>query len=343
MIAVQLAKPFIKFDAIQINYKLTDENQDSYSNSSLTTITTSFSSNKLSSNDINLKVPYWLSALVAIILALLFFVAQLIETKNGNEYERNRKHLVVLTSELDEPKEIVEVKRSENQSKLSFYIHKLFLGDKVLERKAFIFMMVQICLLTVMFIFNQGLQTVMGRFMLTYLTLGPAKLDLNKFGVIQTLFWIFFIIGRFVATFLAYKMNELIFFLALLILNLACNLLFLIPALTNHETFFWIAVSLLGLFMGPITPSGLGLAKKLLEFNSFVLSLFIVGLAFGGIIFQQLTAALLDYFKPSSSWLGFENANSSFIIPYLAAIASFFCLFVFLPVFIMNKKFIIKK
>ena len=138
-------------------------------------------------------------------------------------------------------------------------------------------------------------------------------------------------------------MNELIFFLALLILNLACNLLFLIPALTNHETFFWIAVSLLGLFMGPITPSGLGLAKKLLEFNSFVLSLFIVGLAFGGIIFQQLTAALLDYFKPNSSWFGFNNANSSFIIPYLAAIASFFCLVVFLPVFIMNKKFITKK
>ena len=38
--------------------------------------------------------------------------------------------------------------------------------------------------------------TIITRFMLTYLTMGPANLTLNQFAQIQTLFWVFFILGK---------------------------------------------------------------------------------------------------------------------------------------------------
>jgi hypothetical protein len=224
--------------------------------------------------------------------------------------------------------------------RFSRFLYVLVFGNRMVDRRLYVYTIVQIVLFITMFIFNQGYFTVISRFMLTYLTLGPAKISVDSFVAIQTLFWSFFILGRFGAAYLAYKIDPIKFFVSILVINLAFVSLFLIPALTRSTVFFWIGVSLIGLSSGPITPTGLMIAKQMLEFSSFVLSLFIVGLAFGGIVFQQITGSLLDYYQPSpNDWFGFTDANSSYIIPYLAWLPSAACLLAFVPIYILFVRF----
>lgn len=200
-------------------------------------------------------------------------------------------------------------------------------------------MYVQTFLLIFVFIFNNGYFTVITRFMLTYFILGPAQFSIDSFVVIQILFWGFFIFGRFFAAYVAFKIDSLKFYLYILSASLLVTLTLMVPFFTQFKIFFWTTFSLLGLLSGPMTPSGFMIAKQILDFNSFILSMFVVGLAIGGIGFQQVTAALLDHFKPRPGWMGFSDPNPSYIIPSVAVsgvIAA--CLF-FIPVLVLHKVF----
>ena len=168
------------------------------------------------------------------------------------------------------------------------------------------------------------------------------------------------------AAYLAFKIDPIKFFFGNLILNLIVNFLFLIPGLTVSKLFFWINVSFIGFTNGPLIPSGLMVAKQILDFNSFLLSLFIVGIGtyfkphydfifnfllisllfltkkgLGGVISIQTTGLLMDYFKPTN-WLGFQALNSSYLIPHLAFFCSFFSLLFFLPILFGYYRFTFK-
>lgn len=330
ILAIQLAKPFISFDPYHVN----DEENILASNISFLNKT---AKTTLTSNDINLKVPYWIATFVALVLAILFIFSQFFENNIRREHEKYHKQLILLTDDLESTS--IGSANSINQSKITRFLQKLFFGKKSYNGKMLFYMVAQIILFMIVFIFNQGYFTVISRFMLTYLTKGPAKLHVEIFVIIQTLFWAFFIGGRFFAAYLAFKLESIKFFFGILIVNLVICFLFLIPFLTNFKIFFWIGVSLLGLTSGPMTPTGLMVAKHLLNINSFVLSLFIVGLAIGGIIFQQITGAFLDYFVPSSSFMGFDSPSSPYIIPHLAFISSFLCVLFFVPIYFLYRKF----
>lgn len=330
IVATQLSKPFIKFDPYKIN-------QTQSMNNTLWD----------SMDSVHLKWPYWISSLVALTISILFLYAQIAENKNRLKLENNRKKLVLLNEDLDMDTFSIGTSTSLTNNKFSLYLKRLFVGQEKLQylsKKQYSRMMLQIFLFFIVFLFNQGYFTILSRFMITYLTMGPAKLDVKIFIIVQTLFWAFFIIGRFMAAYLAFKIDTILFFILILFLNLIINFLFLIPIFTKFSLFFWIFIPMLGLCSGPMTPTGIMLAKQLLDINSFVLSLFIVGLASGGIVFQQVTGFFLDHFNPNKqNWLGFSNANSSYIIPHLACISSLLCLLFFIPIFIMQRNLFIKK
>lgn len=189
----------------------------------------------------------------------------------------------------------------------------------------------------------QGSFTIISRFMLTYLTKGPAHLSVQSYSILFTLFWGMFIFSRFFSVYLSVKFDPILFFLTLLIFNSFLCVLFLMPFLTKYELFFWLIVPLLGMSSGPLMPCGLMIAKQILDFNSFVLSLFIVGMATGGLICQQLTGEFLDHFQVGSSWMGFTNTNSAYYIPHLIFLFSFLSLITFLPVYFFYKKFNLAK
>ena len=142
------------------------------------------------------------------------------------------------------------------------------------------------------------------------------------------------------AAFLGFKINSILFVFILIISNMGLCILFLIPFLTNYESFFWISISLLGLFSGPLQPSCYMSAKAFLgHYNSFIFSLFSIGLIFGGIFFQELTAKLLDSIEPSNYFLGFNHFEPAYIISHLFFGSSFLCLIIFIPICLIYKKF----
>jgi fucose permease len=157
--------------------------------------------------------------------------------------------------------------------------------------------------------------------MLTYLTKGPAKFELSNFFTTQTLFWAFFILGRFLAALLAFKLSTLVFFSLMTVLNIVCLVLYVIPALNSIQLFYWFIVCAIGLFSGPLIPSCFMVAKEVLvDVNSFLVSIFCVGLGIGALSSQYLTGTLLDKFNPAKNWLGYTDASSAYIIPlYLFA------------------------
>lgn len=184
---------------------------------------------------------------------------------------------------------------------------------------------------------TQGSFTIISRFMLTYLTKGPANLSIQTYSILFSLFWGLFIFSRFFSTYLSLKIDPIIFFAIILIVNSIFCALFLVPFLSKYEIFYWIFVPMLGMSSGPLMPCGLMIAKQILDFNSLVLSFFIVGMATGGIICQQLTSEFLDHFKPDFNWMGFTNANSAYSIPHLTFLSALFSLITFIPIYFLYK------
>jgi hypothetical protein len=83
-------------------------------------------------------------------------------------------------------------------------------------------------------------------------------------------------------------------------------------------------------------------AKKVLgDYNSFVISLFSIGLGLGPLVFQQLTAFIVDNLKPASkSFLGFENFDSTYTIAHMIFLSSFLSFITFLVIVLIYKKFV---
>ena len=317
ILAIQLSKPFIKFDPNQKALNL-NESSTSFKNAS------SASSTEITSEMIDIKTPYFLSAGLGIILCLLFLVAQFFEKKNTKRF--NSAYGVQLNL-LNEKVKHEEVQRP----KTSFFQHILF-GDSSVKGNVKVYMLVQICLIFVIQFCIQGHFTIVSKFMLPYLTKGPGKFSLQDYSIISTLFWAFFVVARLLAAVLAFKVNSIVFVFCLLAVNLLVSSVFLMPFLTMHKLVFWIGMSLMGLATGPCTPSLFMDAKDLLNnYNSFVLSLFSVGMGLGSIFFQQTCGILLDAINPREFFLGFTNFNSNYIISYaffLPCIVSFFVYFV---------------
>jgi hypothetical protein len=229
------------------------------------------------------------------LVGFLFILAQLIES---DRYKTNNSYKALHSRGDDE----------DNEDKTNLeQDHRIYVKSKrnqIFKLSLFLFL----CL------FVSGYMTVLTRFMLTYLTLGPAKLSLEQFAHLQTLFWLLFIFSRFLVTFLAFKFSaggNCLFFLFLLSFNFFINVLFLLPVFTKFSLFFWLSISLLGLMSGPLLPQIIVLAKQQIKpFKPFVLALFVASFAFGGIIFQQITGSLLDVLKT-------QKLTSDFCVKYI--------------------------
>ena len=71
-----------------------------------------------------------------------------------------------------------------------------------------------------------------------------------------------------------------------------------------------------------------------------MLSIFCIILGLGNLLSNYITGILLDKFQPGSTWLGYKDANSAFIIPpLLLALNIFSCLVVLisLAIYLLSK------
>ena len=255
---------------------------------------------------IDLTAPYWSCSLFSFLVGFLFVLSQLVESDT-------HKHNTNWSAKYRQLKETTNAKR-----KLS--ILSLFL---------------LVCL------FIQGYLTTISRFMLTYLTRGPPQLTLSQFSLVQTFFWLFFILGRFAYGLIGYfklkncRQNSF-FFLVLLFLNLIISVVMVVSEFVSVaiDWYWWmLVISLLGLISGPLTPGIIMLAKQVMasSFNMSTLSMFVACNGLGSIAFQQVTGSLLD--------LKYQWMKSTFVLPYVAMVATFFSFVFFLIIYLIFTEF----
>ena len=324
LIAVQLAKPFIKFDPLQ---SLNDTEEIISSNESFISNVTS---NYINSNDIKIGIPFAISAIIGIAIVVLFIIAQIIELKNAKKVE----------AKIGSKFSIDNDKTKDNETRSSSFFQRLLFDKKEYKGKALAYMLVQIFLLALIFFCLQGYITVISKFMLTYLTMGPGNFSVEEYAQLQTLYWAVFVLSRFLAAFLAFKMNPIIFVFILFVLNLIFCTFFIIPYFTQIKLFYWVAISALGLFSGPMQPSTFMVAKKFLKnYNSFVISIFMIGHGLGGTFFQQITGNILNSFQSTKNFLGYENFQPANLIAHAFFTPSLISFLVYIPIFVIYKKY----
>jgi hypothetical protein len=206
-----------------------------------------------------------------------------------------------------------------------------------------VYISTQIILITLVLFCLQGYLTIVSKFMLTYLTKGPAKFTINEYTNLQSLFWLLFILSRVCTTFLAFYLNNsnsILFVFLLFLMNAFVTVLLLVPAFAQSKLFFWLAISLIGLAVAPAHPSMFMVAKHILDdYNSFIIAVFSIGLGLSSVAFQELVGDLLDFLQPRDKFLGFLNFNSSYIIAHVLFIPAAMSFFLFVAVILIYKKY----
>jgi hypothetical protein len=341
VISVLMAANFIKFNPIEMRAEaerfIEQQSTTNYSTLNSTTTITTTLKDHITKEDITIQTPYTLAAGVSLLVSCLFILAQILEKNNDTNYEKSCNNEQT-AKELDQLNSSNDHKTG--NSKVNF-LDKLIFGKRSNNKKMLNYTLTQILMLTLMFIFISGFQNTVSKLLLTYVTLGPAKFSVKQFSILQIVFWLSYVIGRFNAAFLAFRMNVNWFMLIVLIGNALNHFLLLIPALASTQTFVWISISLMGFFVGPIQPSGFMIAKRVIgDFNSFVLSIFLIGNGIGGLLFQQLTGDLLDMIKPSDNHrFGYEQSTSAYFIMHILLIPSFAILITFLSIWFIYRRY----
>lgn len=317
ILAVQISKPFLKFDKTSIS-----------SNSTL----------PINPNDIEIATPYTISGSIGLfIMVFLFLVAQVIEHRNNNRYKTalvDGERMLKNKIQLSESQDLTQRNHG--------FLQGLFFGDKHYKGKALAYMTTQIALISIMFFFLAGYIAVITKFMLTYLTKGPANFTVDVYTQLQTVYWALFVCSRFSAAIFAFKLDPLVFLFGLFLANMIICFLFVVPYFTTFPTFYWYGMLLMGITSGPMQPSSYMIAKDILvEYNSFILSVFSIGVGFGALFFQEITGRLLDYFsEPRDNFLGFEVFQPAIVISHLFFVTSLLCFLLLIPIFYVYKKFV---
>jgi FHS family Na+ dependent glucose MFS transporter 1 len=316
--AVQILKFYIKFDPLM---KIDESVQNSTLNHrNLKLITT---------DDIDLAVPYTFGGLFGIAIVIAFLIAQYFENNALKKYaEKDHSSMP-----LNEPSCVLHDNRVESMQKIIF-------GKKFKDSTSFLIVSLIAILIFFLFMFANGTITIVNTFMLTYLTNGPAKFNVAIFIQLQTLYWIFFIFGRLGAAFLGFKMNSLIFFLILVLIELFFIILYCVPFFNSNQTFYWFLIPILGAILGPLVPSCFMVPKYLFKnINAFLLSIFFIGIGFGNMISQYITGVILDKFIIENNLFYYTNPTSTYLIPFIALAFILICTILYLIIIFFYKNF----
>jgi len=311
ILSVQLLKPFIKFSAsknpaLNLTMNATDNETASV----------------LTSEDIALQIPYSVAGLFGCVVLVGFLVAQYFETKH-------RKHVKQVQEDNQQSVPLKTLDEAEVHRKAPSFIEKLLFGDTNYDGKTFALMCVQIVLFMILFAFVSGFNNVLTGYNLTFLTRGPAKFSTESFMTLQTMYWAFFICGRFLTAYLAYKINALLFYTLLILLNFILLIFYCIPFFNTNQWFYWISNCFLGLLTGPLIPCSFMIAKHvLINVNAFLVSMFVVGLSIGGIASQYITGIFLTW----------EEYNPVYYLPVLQGICILSGIIIFATILIIYQK-----
>ena len=343
LLAVQIAKPFIQFNPMSIGtngtVEVTSENTYISSNRS------SSLEEKLNMLELKVSVAYWITVSIGILIAFSFFIAQFAEIRNRKKYAKSNRFVKIKL--ITEPNQIrkasdceYKLNQDEENLKPNNFFQRILFGERRYSSAATMYMLIQILLITIAMLYFNGYFALIGKYMLIYITMGPSKQSVETYRRLITFYYATFSCSRLLASFVAFKLNTLVFMILLVSLNLVASSFFIVPYFHNFELFYWLVFALKGITSGPCIPSMYMLARYVLrDFNSFVISVFAIGLGAGPLIMQQLAGYTLDKMPSHSEFLGFNDFTSKYFIAYLLFIPSALAFVTILLIILIFKKF----
>ncbi len=181
IIAVQLLKPFIRFDPSKMNR--IDENRLNQ------TLDISNQSNLIpaesavTADDIKLDIPYSAVCLFGMIILICFLIAQYFEIKNETKIQKLKEEQV-LTLKTSSRNMDFSVKKFP-------FLQKLLFKDIEYRGNSIYVAFAQILLIFLMLVMVMACWNINTTFMLTFLTQGPAKFTVDGFIRVQSTIWVF--------------------------------------------------------------------------------------------------------------------------------------------------------
>lgn len=327
LVVVFIAKPFVKFNPI-LN-AISDNNNITNTSS-------------IKQSDIKLHIPFTIAGLFGLLIVCGFMISFYYTTKlnkaNDTQLESKKPQENSEMIANDDDDNHLNVKLTKTAKFFMIIFDENSSNNK--ERAAKV---IKSLLLFILCVCVGGYTIVLSAFRLTYLTTGPGRIPMNKYFIIEMLYWLFFVIGRLVTTIVAFKMNSLIFFTILILLNLLASFLYALPLLNVIQVFYWFIIAILAFLNGPLIPTCIMVAKHIMvKINSVLLALFALAMSIGAIFYQYLTGYLLDKFKPDEYWFGYIEPTSVYIIPIILFSSIALSTFFYLLIVIANSAFKIK-
>ena len=334
MLIVQLLKPFLKFNPKESSDRALLLNSSSNSSIFLDKSANSTLFNETSSitsSAIQLQIPYSIAGIVGAVTIIIFTIAQFFEFK---QVKKSAQYNIA-----DEtPLKNMNVRQNTNRKK-GFHLTEIIFGRYIESTKDTIIMFIELIILFNVFMAVMAFNMVLTSYMLTYATKGPAKFARNDFLTIQTLFWIIFIVGRFSAALIGFKLNSFYFFTFLSLLNGVFSVI-LSTKLNEIQASYWFTILAIGFTNGPLIPSAFAVAKYVfVKTNALLVSIFCIGLGIGSLGSTYLTGYLLDVFKPKDLWLGYKNPQSAYAIPLILVTISVYNIAVTIIALIVYRAF----
>jgi MFS family permease len=306
IVAAQLAKPFIKFNPLESHFNET---------ANITGNSTSNSTKIILPEEIQLQVPYGCGVILGALVTIGLLVSQYYELKElkNVKLHQNKQQATLIVKE-----QKTLTKRDAPTDKVYLAgVQKIFFLNVLYKNMSVFIIFLQIFLLCIMFISVYAF-LILNNFLLTFFTKGPAKLEVSVFISIYTVFWLFFISGRLLSVFIAYKMNSFVFYGTVISLSFVSVGLFVFPFFNSKILPIYFILAFIGLVNGPLQPACFMLASKIIgDVKSVVVALFCTSFNLGAMLSQVSSGYILDNFKPEPDWFLYTDATSIYILPFL--------------------------
>lgn len=279
-----IANPFlaVPFPEDDMNQSLSDTNQLSIT-MAMPTTTTETRYLKPS----RIEIAYAIAAAIVVVVSLVFYFYHFLAWRSGHFIKSNG----VTGNDVTKETLSTSVERNSLASKM-----KTMFNPATCSGGRFAYGLSVMGLVVVYFFQAVGAERVGGKFIRAF------SIDYHKFSnddgsYINTAFWIAFSAGR-VGAFLAARWIPI----RILILIETGGCLISASALaifgTSGPTALWIIMPILGAFIAPLFPSGIGWANFHLEVTGIAITIFLLGGSLGGIVYMKLVGYLYDTYGP---------------------------------------------
>lgn len=220
-----------------------------------------------------IEIAYFISAMISLVFAVIFMIFYIFDKK-----ERAISRM----------KEIVPKEEKRN---VNSYIE--ILSPASCAEGYLCFGSVFFILLFILFIHTVGGERAYSKYLYIYVTEGDYNFSSSKAADLNSLFWLFFTIGRALTLVASHFMNPTFLMIIVVIFNVINGTV--LAAVGNHsEIILWVFSASYGMFLSPVFPTALVWANTYVEMTAIAVSVPYVGSAVGGMVYQYVTGFLFD-------------------------------------------------